>query len=475
MSKKQTILSRLVLNGFATVIISFFIAGTILLGIAANSAQLATKEKYDMLNSNADRITEYSIEVFSDTWSPMTKNYKRTLATIAESIGANIIVFNSNSQIVAVGGLEEKDYIGRVLSGEYASQILGGKTITDISNIEIFDDKSMITVGKPIANGVTYGGVLVSAPSVNVVSTYSNVLRQFGIATIFALIIAFIMFYYIAKRITDPIKAMNNAVIEFSRGDFKKRVECSTNDELDTLAQNINQMAESIEDLEKLRSGFVSNVSHELRTPMTSITGFVEGILDGTIPEEKQGEYLKIVHTECKRLSRLVDDLLKISRLESGKTEVKKRIFNINELGRICILKFERDIEAKHIDVKLDFEKDNTDVYGDSDAVTQIITNIMHNAVKFTPDGGKICVRTYEKGDKICFEIKNSGDGIDDEKIKYIWDRFYKADDSRGANPDGVGLGLFIVKSLINKMKEQIYVSSVKGEYASFTFTISKP
>ena len=125
MSKKQTILSRLVLNGFATVIISFFIAGTILLGIAANSAQLATKEKYDMLNSNADRITEYSIEVFSDTWSPMTKNYKRTLATIAESIGANIIVFNSNSQIVAVGGLEEKDYIGRVLSGEYASQILG--------------------------------------------------------------------------------------------------------------------------------------------------------------------------------------------------------------------------------------------------------------------------------------------------------------------------------------------------------------
>ena len=216
MSKKQTILSRLVLNGFATVIISFFIAGTILLGIAANSAQLATKEKYDMLNSNADRITEYSIEVFSDTWSPMTKNYKRTLATIAESIGANIIVFNSNSQIVAVGGLEEKDYIGRVLSGEYASQILGGKTITDISNIEIFDDKSMITVGKPIANGVTYGGVLVSAPSVNVVSTYSNVLRQFGIATIFALIIAFIMFYYIAKRITDPIKAMNNAVIDFS-------------------------------------------------------------------------------------------------------------------------------------------------------------------------------------------------------------------------------------------------------------------
>lgn len=475
MAKRQTILNKLILNGFATVIISFLIAGTILLGMAANSAQIAIGEKRAMLSSNADRITEYSLEVFSNAWSPMTKNYKRTLETIAESIGANIIVFNSNSQIVAVGGLDESKYIGKILNGEYASQILQGKTVSDISTIEIFDDKSMMTVGKPIVSSITYGGVLVSAPSVNIASAYSNVLKQFGLAAVFALIIAFIMFYYMSKRITDPIKSMSNAVIEFSRGDFKKRVECATKDELGTLAENINNMAESIEDLEKLRYGFVSNVSHELRTPMTSITGFVEGILDGTIPAEKQKDYLKIVHTECKRLSRLVDDLLKISRLESGKTEVKKRIFNINEAGRVCLLKFEREISEKNIEVILDFEKENTDVYGDSDAVTQILTNLMHNAVKFTPEGGYISLKTYEKNGKIWFEIKNSGDGIDDDKIKYIWDRFYKADDSRGANPDGVGLGLYIVKSLINKTKEQIWVSSVKGEYTVFTFTISIP
>lgn len=443
--------------------------------MAANSVQLANEEKKHILSLNAQRVCEFSLEVFTNTWSPLSANYKRTIRTIAESIDANIIVFNSNSQIVAVGGLEEKDFIGKNLTGTYVNRILAGESIDDISTIEIFSDGNMLTVGVPIVNNISYGGVIVSTPSADVAGEYTDVLKQYGLSAIIALIIAFILFYIISKRITEPIKSMSNAVIEFSRGDFKKRVKCNTKDELESLAENINNMAESIENLEELRSGFISNVSHELRTPMTSITGFVEGMLDGTIPKEKHSEYLKIVHTECKRLSRLVDDLLKISRLENGKLKIKKRVFNINETARICLIKFEKEINEKNLEIITDFENENTDVYADSDAITQVVTNLVHNAVKFTPQGGSISIKTYEKGNKILVEIKNSGQGISEEKIKYIWDRFYKADASRGDNPEGVGLGLYIVKSLINQHKERIAVESKEGEYAKFIFTLSKP
>lgn len=474
MIKKSRILNKLILNGFVTVIISFVIAGTILLGFAVSSAELAAKEKENMITQNAGRVAEFSLEVFTNTWSPLSVNYKSTLSTIADSIGANIIVFNSNAQIVAVGGLEANNFIGRALSGEFVKKILDGESITKTSNIEIFENENMLVVGMPIKSSITYGGVLVSTPAVDLKDTYIDVLVEFGLSAVIALIIAFIIFYYMSKKITEPIKSMNNAVVEFSRGDFKKRVNCTTNDELKSLAENINNMAESIENLEQSRSAFISDVSHELRTPMTSVTGFVEGMLDGTIPPQKHKEYLEIVYAECRRLSRLVDDLLKLSRFENDKIQINKRIFNINELIRICILRFEQEINAKNIDVNLDFENENTDAYADSDAITQVVTNIVHNAVKFTPEKGSITIKTYEKSGKILVEVTNSGEGISKEKLKYIWDRFYKTDTSRGFNPDGVGLGLYIVKSIINQHKEKIWAESEEGKWAKFVFTLSK-
>ena len=218
----------------------------------------------------------------------------------------------------------------------------------------------------------------------------------------------------------------------------------------------------------------MSNVSHELRTPMTSITGFVEGILDGTIPKEKEVEYLKIVLAEAKRLSRLVSDLLSISRLESGSFKIEKKNFDICELLRREIIKFETQIVKKNLNVELEIEQDEMPVFADSDAIIQVVTNILGNAIKFTPQDGKITIKTYYDADRVKVEITNTGEGIKKEKLKYIWDRFYKADDSRNQNPEGTGLGLYIVKSIINKSDEKIYAESVENEYAKFTFTLKK-
>lgn len=473
MPGRRSILNKLIINGFITVIISFLIAGTILFTIATSSVEFANEEKMNMLTLNAQRISEFSTSVFSQ-WSPLSDNYKRTLNTIAESIDAHIIVFDSNASVVAVGGLDEGKYMWNRLSGEYVTKILSGKTVFDASEIKLYGKSNMLTVGMPVAGKISYGGVLVSAPSVSKISAFSDILKQYSLSAVIALIIAFLMFYILSKRITEPIKLMNNAVKDFSKGDFKKRVNLNTKDELETLAKNINDMAESIENLEEMRSGFISNVSHELRTPMTSISGFVEGMIDGTIPEAEHKKYLEIVQAECRRLSKLVDDLLKISRLENNKLTINKTKFDINELLRLGIIKFEKEITQKNIEIDAEFEKDEALVFADIDQITQVITNILHNAVKFTFNGGNILIKTFEKGGKINVLIKNTGNGISEDKLKYVFDRFYKTDSSRSENPDGVGLGLYIVKNILNQHGEEITAESKENEFTSFTFTLSK-
>ena len=226
-------------------------------------------------------------------------------------------------------------------------------------------------------------------------------------------------------------------------------------------------------ELDEARRGFISDVSHELRTPMTTISGFVEGILDGTIPEENKNEYLKVVLSESKRLSRLVTNLLQISRMESGENRPNKIVFDINELMRLTLLKFEMMITSKNLEIDLDLGDEKIYVFADKDSITQVLINLINNAVKFTPDGGKISLGVKKHGDKAYVSIINSGHGIEPEKLEHIWERFYKADSSRSADRSGVGLGLYIVKRILTFHGEEISVQSVPDDFTRFTFTLS--
>ena len=232
-------------------------------------------------------------------------------------------------------------------------------------------------------------------------------------------------------------------------------------------------MATSLANLENMRKSFISDVSHELRTPMTSISGFVEGILDGTIEENEREQYLQIVLSESKRLSRLVADLLNLTRMENNDTPVNYSQFDINDLTCQEIIKFEKFIDEKNIDVDMDIPDDKVIVRADKDSITQVLINLLNNAVKFTPENGKISVRIWCHQSRCYVEIKNTGDGIPEDKLKYIWDRFYKLDSSRSADRSGFGLGLYIVKSIIAKHNEKIWADSKEGEFTSFTFSLS--
>ena len=286
-----------------------------------------------------------------------------------------------------------------------------------------------------------------------------------------AIIVAFI----ITDRIVHPLKNMTKVVKKFARGDFSERVKVSKRrDEVTELGIAFNNMADSVESLEKMRNSFLANVSHDLRTPMTTISGFIDGINSGAIPPEKHEYYLGIISDEVHRLSRLVSQLLDVSRLESGERKFTYTDFDIAEVARIILISFEQKIEDKHLDVEFDAEFDGMYAFADKDAIHQVLYNLCHNAIKFASDGGKFRIKLSRATDtKLKVEVYNQGQPISDEDAKHIFDRFYKTDKSRGLDKSGVGLGLYICKTIIDAHDETIGIETV-DDGSNFWFTIKE-
>lgn len=285
--------------------------------------------------------------------------------------------------------------------------------------------------------------------------------------------VAIVCVFLISRRITDPIKQIGDAAKEYAQGRFNVRVNAEGQDEIADLSRAFNNMATSLATHEENRNTFIANVSHDLRTPMTTISGFVDGILDGTIPPEQQTRYLQTISGEVHRLSRLVNTLLQISRLESG-ANMKVSDFNLTEKARQILLSLVGKIEAKKIDVEFEGGEEDLFVAADADSIHQVLYNLLDNAVKFTEEGGRITVRiSAVRGRKAQVRIHNTGESIPPEEVPHIFERFYKSDRSRGLDKTGTGLGLYIVKTILDKHGEPIAVESSPGEGTTFSFSLS--
>lgn len=286
-----------------------------------------------------------------------------------------------------------------------------------------------------------------------------------------SLVAIFGISYYSMK----PLRQIGQAAKSFSRGKFNVRVKVRGNNELAELAESFNQMASAIESKDEMQKNFLSNVSHDLKTPMTTIAGFVDGILDGAIPRDKQDYYLNIIKNEVKRLSRLVTSLLDISRLQSGERKFEFKQFNICELTRQTVLSFENQLEEKKLNVEFDTDDFDMMVYGDTDAINQVIYNLCHNAIKFSYNEGlyRVSIK-YESNDTVRFTMYNEGIGIASDDIPYVFDRFYKSDKSRGLDKTGTGLGLFITKTIVEAHGQKITVESEYEKWCMFSFTLPR-
>ncbi len=400
--------------------------------------------------------------------------FQKLLNYFALSSRADIFVFDSKGVLV---GCSSKDYeVGKsALSSSALDVMTSNKESYSVGTVEgFFDSNRLNSYYVSRASGDTF---IVLASMSNYRSVVFN--RDIVIVTVtvslWVFFAAMISLYVVSRRTTEPLSQIVVAAKSYSKGRFDQKIEVIGHDEVADLAKAINDMATSLKQIEDDRNSFLGNVSHDLRTPMTTIAGFVDGILDGTIPPEKHEYYLNIISQEVRRLSRLVNTLLEVSRMESG-ADLKPIDFNLSETARTVLISLESKISKKNIDIEFDSGENDVFVNADVDSIHRVIFNLMDNAVKFTSEKGKISINlsyiTDKKTRKAQFIIRNTGSGIPQEELPHVFDRFYKTDRSRGLDKSGTGLGLYIAKTSILNHGGDISVDSVVNEYTEFKFTL---
>lgn len=375
-------------------------------------------------------------------------------------------------------------YVYMVSSNEYSSLKY---TNIDINNfnmntnenivykkISIKDDYNSIVGAfvKPIYSNNQLDGYIIMVENEPV--NEKRTIFIIWISIILAVIVTGAIVKYFAQLlVVEPIEEINNAAKRLAKGDVQERVKVVGKNEIGELAESFNKMAQSIEQSDNIRREFISNVSHELRSPITSIKGFIGGILDGVIPRDKENYYLKIVYDEIDRLARLVNDLLDISAMESGKFNLNISEFDINQTISLCILNLENKIQTKGLNVKAIFHEKRCFAIGDRDRILQVMTNLLENAIKYSDDNGQIEVNISTKGEKIFVSIFNSCNILSENDLNHIWDRFYKSDKSR-TNKISTGLGLPIVRLILSQHNQDIWVENVEDKGVKFIFTLQR-
>lgn len=468
-----------------------FMGGALLLLVS----KLWMDEKGALLEKNAKNVADYTATVFGSEMlflngSDSMRLICNTIANTSEAIDADVFVTTPSGDVVFCKETFRDDFVfysGQCqIHSEYKipNSIIQRSLYETCSTTGVLngadEDINFITCSPVTVDGKLIAFVVATQPVTEGLTPYvAAVLRIFLTASFFTLILAFIIVYYTSYRLTKPLRQMSAAARQYASGDFSTRIPqlskvslFNRHDEIDELVQAFNSMAQALATLELSRRSFVANVSHELKTPMTTIGGFIDGILDGTIEEEKQGQYLKIVSDEVKRLSRLVTGMLNMSKIEAGELDLKPQQFDISEMVFRTLLGFEQIIENKNIEIRGLEDIGSNTVFADKDMINQVVYNLVDNAVKFTPEGGYIEVGTKADVEKVIVKIKNSGKGIPSEEIGKIFERFYKIDKSRSYDVKGAGLGLYLVKTIIELHGGQIFASSVEGEYTEFVFNI---
>ena len=362
---------------------------------------------------------------------------------------------------------------GLVISDDFVDRVVSEHVIRSTGIIQGLYSESRNVVAVPIENnGNAIGIVITSMPVSSEMLAFNRLSQMYLIIAIIVVVLAVMVAWYFIRRHSKPLRDMAKAAWNFGHGklDARVRVDKGTSKEVEELAVAFNSMAASLQLSENQRQAFVENVSHELKTPMTTISGFVDGILDGTIPEDKQDYYLTMVSNETKRLSRLVRSMLDISRLQDTGSLLRTRFDMVEAAGQVLIT-FEQKINAKALEVDVDFPELPVYTNAAPDAITQVIYNLVDNGVKFCPYGGKFGMKLKIAGQKLYFTVYNSGETIPPNELPLVFERFHKVDKSRSENRDSWGLGLYIVKTIICSHGENISVSSKDG-ITEFTFTL---
>lgn len=359
------------------------------------------------------------------------------------------------------------------ISDKTKNEVLAGDFFDSGTLDGFFGSSSFFTAAEALYNEKNefVGIVFSAAPASQPRAFFGMLMRIYLLSAIIPIALMFFAEYIMSYRLMRPLRQMSDAAKRMTRGDFSRRIPVVSDDEIGELSISFNNMTNSLVQLESMRRSFIANVSHELRTPMTTIGGFIDGILDGTIEGDSQKHYLSIVSEEVRRLSRLVESMLCLAKLESGEQKLNPQKFDIAKTARNIVASQDIRLEEKNINIS-GLDLDSMVVTADYDLIYQVIFNIFDNAIKFTNIGGKIDFIIKKENNNTFFAIRNSGSYIEREDIKYVFDRFYKADKSRSENVKGTGLGLYISKTIISIHGGKIGANSNENGYTEFYFIL---
>lgn len=450
-------------------LVSFILVNTI-------GSQLVRKHYVQKRKTQLSHYSEYLRDEYFSSFMDNPTNY--AVETITEQIEKTDKLMNTATWFVNADGyllLDSSRYLQAADSihiPKFDDTFFQSYYYTDKQLGEILSEPSLVVL-LPVTEHFTMEGyIVIHCPMKNIDEHAISLLHiiQLLLSAFFITgILSLIFFWYVSIR---PTGKLLNMVHSINNGKHDYAIQLNTKDEYQTLQQEIAYMDEQLKNLDNYQKNFIANVSHDFRSPLTSIKGYAEAMLDGTIPSELYNKYLDIIVFESERLSKLTNNLLSMNQFEQGKGLLDITSFDINQTIKKIGTSFEGACRKKHIKLKLIFSEKETFVNADQGKIQQVIYNLLDNAVKFSHIDSEIQIKTLEKKEKVFISIKDNGIGIPKDGIKKIWERFYKTDLSRGKDKKGTGLGLSITKEIIHAHKENIDVTSTEGAGTVFTFSL---
>ena len=462
------------------VVVSFLILATVLAAVIGDYGKNDRREAVEYLSALIAEIVTRGYPDGSglplDEFLASRPGLEEAIDSLSgEDIGSSSFVMDRDKNIL----LASKDFFDTaravVADGAYWNRVAvflsRGEAYQQTETVTAMGKGSYIVHITPLTDDTgAFLGCVYAATSIESVEQITQATtRTVIVACLLIMVAILIAVYFITERHVDPIRRMSRAAHGYAKGDFSERVEAVGGDEIAELAAALNYMAGELESLEQKRNRFISDVSHELRSPMTSMLGFVEAVADGSLPPEKHAYYLSLVAEEIKRLSRLVADLLDVSRLEMGERKMNFAKYDLCDNAATVLISLEQRINDKRLDVSFEAEEERLFISADADAMYRVLYNLIENAVKFAREEGKLSVKLSQADKCVRLSVYNEGSGIAAEDLPNVFDRFYKSDKSRGMDKKGVGLGLYFVKTIITAHGGKITATSKEGEDALFT------
>jgi signal transduction histidine kinase len=438
----------------------------------ALSYSFTISQRREEMRSKAELVARLSVPYLTDGTLAADSDFRDLAGVAASASNIDFLICNTEGNVLLTS---DESLVGKtvIIPEAITEKILGGtEYFRGNSDLAGCLTCRQYLVGIPVKdiNGTSIGMVLAVMENTGLMELWRSFIALFFVTSVIVLLLAAVASSMTTMRQVQPIREMVQATRAYAAGNFDIRMQDSgRSDEIGELESAFNTMADSLAETERQRRDFIANISHELKTPMTSIAGYTDGILDGTIPPDKERHYLQIISDESRRLSRLVRRMLDISQIQSN--EMKKSEFDICESMRLALLSMEQKINDRELDVEADIPDEAVMVEGDNVLITQVIYNLLENAAKYAAAHSTLYLGVMVNGEKALVSVRNQGLTISAEEIPLLFERFHKSDKSRSVDKDGYGLGLYVVKTILDQHKEKITVTSENG-LTSFTFTM---